>query len=219
MPLCEENGVEYVEFQVANDALTVVVNPDNDWATCLTVEQLNKIWEPGSKVNNWNQVDPGFPDQELQLFGAGTDSGTFDYFTGEINGEEGASRSDYSATEDDNVTVQGVGGDTGALGYFGFSYFEENQDTLKALEIDGGDGCVAPSVENAQNGTYKPLARPLFVYVKKESFSRPEVAAFVKYMIDNETAIAEAAKFVPLTEEQISTANEDYETAVAEAGS
>jgi phosphate transport system substrate-binding protein len=218
-PLCEENGVEYVEFQVANDALTVVVNPDNDWATCLTVEQLNKIWEPGSKLGNWNQVDPGFPDQELKLFGAGTDSGTFDYFTGEINGEEGASRSDYSATEDDNVTVQGVGGDKGALGYFGFSYFEENQDSLKALEIDGGDGCVAPSVENAQNGTYKPLARPLFIYAKKESFSRPEVAAFVKYMIDNETAIAEAAKFVPLTDAQISKANEDYEAAVAEAGS
>jgi phosphate transport system substrate-binding protein len=218
VPLCEQNGVEFVEFQVANDALTVVVNPENDWATCLTVEQLKMIWEPGSKVGNWNQVDPSFPDQELKLFGAGTDSGTFDYFTGEINGEEGASRSDYSATEDDNVTVQGVGGDKGALGYFGFSYFEENQDSLKALEIDGGGGCVTPSVENAQNGTYKPLARPLFVYAKKASFSRPEVAAFVRYMIDNETEIAEAAKFVPLTEEQISTANEKYEAAVAEAG-
>jgi phosphate transport system substrate-binding protein len=219
IPLCEQNGVEYVEFQVANDALTVVVNPENDWATCLTVEQLNKVWEPGSKVNNWNQVDPSFPDQRLKLFGAGTDSGTFDYFTGEINGEEGASRSDYSATEDDNVTVQGVSGDKGALGYFGFSYFEENQDSLKALEIDGGDGCIAASVENAQNGTYKPLARPLYVYAKTESFSRPEVAAFVKFVIDNETEIAEAAKFVPLTDEQISKANEDYEAAVAEAGS
>ena len=219
VPLCEKNGVEFVEFQVANDALTVVVNPDNEWATCLSVAQLKKMWEPGSKVKNWNQVDAEFPDRALKLFGAGTDSGTFDYFTGEINGEEGASRSDYSATEDDNVTVQGVAGEKGALGYFGFSYFEENQDKLKAVEIDGGDGCVAPSVENAQNGTYKPLSRPLYVYVKKESFSRPEVAAFVKYMIDNETEVAEAAKFVPLTDEQLTKANEDYEAAVAEAGS
>jgi phosphate transport system substrate-binding protein len=217
--ICEDNGIEYVEFQVANDALTVVVNPENDWATCLTVEQLNKIWAPGSKVDNWNQVDSAFPDQTMKLFGAGTDSGTFDYFTDEINGEEGASRSDYSATEDDNVTVQGVSGDKGALGYFGFSYFEENQDKLKAIEIDGGDGCVAPSVETAQNGTYKPLARPLFVYAKKESFARPEVAAFVKYMIDNETEIAEASQFVPLTEEQLADAAAAYEDAVAGAAS
>jgi phosphate transport system substrate-binding protein len=212
--ICTDNGVEPVEFQVANDALTVVVNPENDWATCLTVEQLNKIWAPGSKVNNWNQVDPGFPDQELKLFGAGTDSGTFDYFTDVINGEEGASRSDYSATEDDNVTVTGVSGDKGALGYFGFSYFEENQDTLKAVEIDGGDGCVAPSVESAQNGTYTPLSRPLFVYAKEEALARPEVEAFIRYMIDNETEIAEASQFVPLTDEQITKAEADLESAL-----
>jgi phosphate transport system substrate-binding protein len=211
--LCEDAGVEYVEFQVANDALTVVVNPENDWATCLTVEQLNKMWEPGSKVNNWNQVDPSFPDQGLKLYGAGTDSGTFDYFTGEINGEEGASRSDYSATEDDNNTVIGVAGDRGALGYFGFSYFEENQDKLKALEIDSGDGCVEPSVENAQNGTYKPLARPLFIYAKKSSFEKPEVEAFMRYIFDNETAIAEASQFVPLTDEQLAQAETDLESA------
>ena len=212
--ICTDGGVEPVEFQVANDALTVVVNPENDWATCLTVEQLNKIWEPGSKVNNWNQVDPSFPDQELNLFGAGTDSGTFDYFTDAINGEEGASRSDYSATEDDNVTVTGVSGDKGALGYFGFSYFEENQDTLKAVEIDGGDGCVAPSVETAQDGTYTPLSRPLFVYAKKESLARPEVEAFIRFMIDNETEIAEASQFVPLTDEQLEQAQADLESAV-----
>jgi phosphate transport system substrate-binding protein len=123
---CEENGVEYVELQVATDALTNVVNSENDWASCLTVERLNAIWKPGSKVSNWNQVDPSFPDVALKLYGAGTDSGTFDYFTGAINGEEGASRSDFSPTEDDNVTVQGVSGDKGALGYFGFSYYEEN---------------------------------------------------------------------------------------------
>ena len=146
--ICEDAGIDFTEFQVANDALTVVVNPENDWATCLTVDQYRPdLKKPGSKVNNWNQVDTSFPDQALKLFGAGTDSGTFDYFTDVINGEEGASRSDYSATEDDNVTVTGVSGDKGALGYFGFSYFEENQDKLKAVEIDDGDGCVAPSVE------------------------------------------------------------------------
>ena len=212
--ICADNGVEPVEFQVANDALTVVVNPENDWATCLTVEQLNKIWAPGSKVSNWNQVDPSFPDQELKLFGAGTDSGTFDYFTDVINGEEGASRSDYSATEDDNVTVTGVSGDKGALGYFGFSYFEENQDTLKAVEIDSGDGCVAPSVESAQDGTYTPLSRPLFVYAKEEALARPEVEAFIRYLIDNETEIAEASQFVPLTDKQITTAEADLESAL-----
>ena len=141
-PLCKDGGVEYVEFQVANDALTVVVNKDNDWVTCLTTDQLAKIWGPGSKVKNWNEVDPSFPDEKLSLFGPGTDSGTFDYFTDAINGEEGASRSDYNASENDNVTVTGVSGEKGGLGYFGFSYFEENQDTLKAIEIDGGDGCV-----------------------------------------------------------------------------
>ena len=211
--ICDEGGIEYTEFQVANDALTVVVNPENDWATCLTVEQLNKIWAPGSKVDNWNEVDPSFPDQSLKLFGAGTDSGTFDYFTDVINGEEGASRSDYSATEDDNVTVTGVSGDRGALGYFGFSYFEENQDSLKAVEIDDGDGCVAPSVDTAQDGTYKPLSRPLFVYAKNESLSRPEVEAFMTYLIDNATEIAEAAQFVPLTGEQVEQARSDLEAA------
>ena len=212
--LCEDAGIAYTELQVANDALTVVVNKENDWATCLTVEQLGTIWGPDSKVSNWNQVDPSFPDERLVLFGPGTDSGTFDYFTDEINGEEGASRSDYSASEDDNTIVTGVSGEKGGLGYFGFSYFEENQDTLKAVEIDGGDGCVAPSVENAQNGTYKPLSRPLFIYVKNESLQKPEVEAFVRYMIENETEIAEAAQYVPLTNEQIEKANADLEAAL-----
>ncbi len=212
--LCTDGGVEYVEFQVANDALTVVVNKDNDWITCLTTEQLAKIWGPDSKVENWNEVDPSFPDEKLSLFGPGTDSGTFDYFTGEINGEEGASRSDFSASEDDNNTVTGVAGEKGGLGYFGFSYFEENQDSLNPVEIDGGDGCVAPSVETAQNGTYTPLARPLFIYVKKEAFERPEVAAFTRYILDNGIEIAEASKFVPLTDEQLAKAHADLESAL-----
>ncbi len=202
--LCEENGVEYVELEVALDALTNVVNLENDWATCLTVAQLNAIWKPGSTVDNWNQVDPSFPDVALKLYGAGTDSGTFDYFTGAINGEEGASRTDYSATEDDNVTVQGVTGDRGALGYFGFSYFEENQDQLKALEVDGGNGCVAPSVEAAQDDTYTPLSRPLFMYVKLSSLEDNEsVGEFVRYALENQNTIAEEARFVPLSQEQI----------------
>jgi phosphate transport system substrate-binding protein len=211
---CAANGVEYVELQVATDALTNVVNAENDWVTCLTVEQLKGIWEPGSKVSNWNQVDPSYPDVPLKLYGAGTDSGTFDYFTDVINGEEGASRSDFSPTEDDNVTVQGVSGDKGALGYFGFSYFEENQDTLEALEVDGGAGCVAPSVETAQNGSYTPLARPLFMYVKTSSLADTEgLADFVRYTLDNEQAIASEAQFVPLSQEQIDEQLQKFEDA------
>ena len=213
--LCDDKGIEFVEFQVANDALTVVVNPDNDWVDCLTVDQLKTIWDQGSKVKSWQDVDPSFPDESMKLYGAGTDSGTFDYFTDAINGEEGRSRSDYSATEDDNVTVQGVSGDQGALGYFGLSYYEQNQDRLKALEIDDGDGCVAPNVENAQNGTYKPLSRPLFIYAKKESFARPEVHAFIQFILDNEQEIAEASQFVPLTDEQLTKAKADLEAATA----
>jgi phosphate transport system substrate-binding protein len=211
---CEDAGIELTEIQIANDALTVVVNEGNDWVDCLTVEQLSAIWGPDSKVDNWNEVDPSFPDERLTLFGPGTDSGTFDYFTDEINGEEGASRSDYSASEDDNTIVTGVSGEAGGLGYFGFSYFEENQDTLKALEIDGGKGCVAPSVENAQNGTYAPLSRPLFVYAKNEALQKPEVEAFVRYMLDNATEIAEASQYVPLTDEQVEKATTDLEAAL-----
>jgi len=200
--ICEENGIESQELTVANDALTVVVNKENDWATCLTVEQLNAIWEPGSEVNNWNQVDPSFPDEELALFGPGTDSGTFDYFTDAVNGEEGASRTDYDASEDDNVIVQGVSGTPGGLGYFGFTYYEENQDALTAVEIDGGDGCVAPSSETVQDGTYVPLARPLFIYASTQAMERPEVKAFIEFYVENIDQIAEEALYVPLNEEQ-----------------
>jgi phosphate transport system substrate-binding protein len=213
---CEENGVEWVELQVATDALTNVVNAANDWATCLTVEQLSTIWAPDSTVSSWNEVDPSFPDVPLKLYGAGTDSGTFDYFTEAINGEEGASRSDFTATEDDNVTVQGVAGDEGALGYFGFSYFEENQDTLRALEVDGGSGCVAPSVATAQDGSYAPLSRPLFVYVKLSSLREStDVADFVRYALENEQSIAEEARFVPMSRELIDEQLRKLEDALA----
>jgi len=167
-------------------------------------------------VDKWKDVRAGFPDVPLKLFGPGTDSGTFDYFTEVINGKAKQSRSDYQASEDDNVTVQGVSGERGGLGYFGFSYFEENQDALKAVEVDGGQGCVAPSVETAQDGSYTPLSRPLFVYVKKSSFDEnPDVRAFVKYLLDNEQSIAEAARFVPLSQEQLAEQQSKYEDATA----
>jgi phosphate transport system substrate-binding protein len=199
---CEKAGVKYDEFSVANDGLSLVVNKENDWANCLTTDQLKKIWDKGSKIDNWNQVDPKFPNERLELFGAGTDSGTFDYFTEAINGEEGRSRTDYNATEDDNVTVQGVSGSKGGLGYFGLSYFEQNQDKLKAVQIDGGDGCVAPSTETVQDGSYKPLSRPLFIYPNAKTLARPEGEAFIEYYAENTDQIAEQALFVPLTQEQ-----------------
>jgi phosphate transport system substrate-binding protein len=204
-PDCEKNGVDYAEIQVANDALTVVVNKENDWVDCLTVDQLKKMWEPGAekKITTWKQVDPKFPAEKLDLYGPGTDSGTFDYFTDEINGEEGASRADYNASEDDNVLVQGVSGSTGALGYFGYSYFEENTDKLKAVKIDGGSGCVEPSSETAQAGDYTPLARPLFIYVSKKAYAdKPHVKAFVDYYVKSDAEISELAKFIPLSDEQ-----------------
>ena len=215
---CEENGIAWEEVQVANDGLAVVINPENDWASCLTVEQLKTIWDRGSKVNNWNQVDPSFPDEEMQLFGAGTDSGTFDYFTDAINGEEGRSRSDYQATEDDNVTVQGVSGSKGGIGYFGLSYVNENEGKIVAAEVDGGDGCVAPSTETVQSGDYTPLGRPLFIYPSDKALQRPEVKAFVEFYIANQQAITEQALFVPMTDEQV-TASEEKVASLAGGGS
>ena len=210
--ICAENGIEFTEIVMANDGLSVVVNPENDWAQCLTVEQLNTMWAPESEgvVNNWNQIDPSFPDVPLTLYGAGTDSGTFDYFTDVINGEEGASRTDYSPSEDDNVTIQGVSGELGAVGYFGLSYLEENLDLIKGVEIDGGAGCVAPTVETVQDGTYTPLGRPLFIYVANTSYlENPAVKSFVDFYVASAVEVAEAALFVPLTPEQITVASEE----------
>jgi phosphate transport system substrate-binding protein len=200
--LCQENGIGFEELTVANDGIAVVVNPENDWVDCLTVEQLNRMWAPDSTVDSWDDVDPSFPDEPLQLFGPGTDSGTFDYFTDEINGEEGASRTDYQPSEDDNVVVQGVQGSPGALGYFGLSYVQENEGAVRAVEIDGGDGCVAPSVETVLDGSYTPLGRPLFVYASDRSLERPEVQAFLEFYLENEQQIAEQALYVELSDEQ-----------------
>jgi phosphate transport system substrate-binding protein len=205
-PLCADAGITYVDYTVAIDALTIIVNTENDWATCLTTDQLKKMWEPAAegKITNWNQIDPSFPDEPLTLAGPGTDSGTFDYFTDEINGEEGASRADYNASEDDNVTVQAVAGEKGALGYLGYTYFEENTDTLKAVEVDSGGGCVAPSAETAQDGSYTPLSRPLFIYVKDESITtKPQVQGFVDYYLNNLDTLAETAQFIPVTQDVV----------------
>jgi phosphate transport system substrate-binding protein len=202
VPVCKKAGVAYDEIQVANDGIAVVVNPDNDWAKCLTTAELKKIWEKGSDVNNWSQVKGGFPSEKMKLFGPGTDSGTFDFFTEAINGEKGNSRSDYSPSEDDNVTVQGVAGGKGNSGYFGLSYAEENTDKVKIAAVDGGDGCVTPSKETVQDGSYKPLSRPLFIYPSAAALKRPEVDAFVKFYVDNYDQIATQAKFVPMTTEQ-----------------
>ncbi len=185
---CEEAGIEFIEVPIAFDGLTIVTNQANDWAACLTVEQLNTMWSPDSEgqVSNWSQVDASFPDQELGLYGPGTDSGTFDYFTDEVNGEEGASRGDYTASEDDNVIVNGVTGDEGALGYFGYAYFEENSGSLNAVAIQNEAGeCVAPSTETIADGSYNPMSRPLFFYVKKEAYdTKPQVKAYVDFMLD-----------------------------------
>ena len=205
--LCEKNHVGWIELQVANDGLSIVVNKENTWAMCLTVDQLKAMWEPRSTVKNWKDVDPSFPDERLSLYGAGTDSGTFDYFTEAIVGEEGASRTDYTPSEDDNVTVQGVSGEKGALGYFGLSYYLENEERVRALGVDGGDGCVEPSVETVQDGSYKPLARPLFVYVNEDALAeKPAVDPFLTFLLDNQARLARGAKFVPMTQEQLQKA-------------
>ncbi|MBM0275157.1 PstS family phosphate ABC transporter substrate-binding protein [Micromonospora sp. STR1s_6] len=209
---CDKNGVKYVELIVANDALSVVASRDNTFADCLTVPQLKAIWEPGSKVNNWNQVDPKFPNEPLKLFGAGTDSGTFDYWTAAINGKEKAHRTDYTPTEDDNVTVQGVSGSKGGLGYFGFTYYEENADKLKLVKVDGGGGCVEPSVATAQDGSYKPLSRPLFIYVSDKGIAKKQVKGFVDFYIVSIDEVVKEAKYVPLTAAQKETLKSEFAT-------
>ncbi len=208
---CEKERIGWIELQVANDGIALVVNPRNTWAKCLTVEQLKKIWEPGSNVESWKDVDPSFPDEKLSLYGAGTDSGTFDYFTDEINGEEGASRTDYEPSEDDNVIVQGVAGSTGGLAYFGFTYFEENAEQLKAVAIDGGEGCVEPSTDTAQDGSYAPLSRPLFVYVSDTAAQQEHVSDFVDFYIENIDEIVTEAQYVPLTDEQKRELSDTFE--------
>jgi phosphate transport system substrate-binding protein len=199
-PLCKKNGVGYGDVQVANDGIAVVTNK-NLAIDCLTTDQLKTLWAT-DRVKSYADIDPKLPDTKVSLFGPGTDSGTFDFFTGEVNGEEGLTRKDYQPSEDDNILVQGVEGDEGGLAYFGFSYYEQNAGKLNLVGVDGGNGCVKPSKETIQSGEYKPLARPIFMYPSQKAIQRPEVRAFMDYIVDNETAIADAAKIVALTGEQ-----------------
>ena len=201
--LCAAEKIEYIELPVAMDGLAVIVHPDNTWASCMSVEELKIMWEVAAqdKVKNWNQANPAFPDAPLALFGAGTDSGTYDYFTLAVNGTEHESRGDYTATEDDNITINGVAGDVNALGFLGLAYLEENRDKVKAVAIKQADGsCVEPTITTAGDGSYQPLARPLFMYVSKAALDRPEVQAYADFMMDpkNGTELVAEVGYVPL---------------------
>jgi phosphate transport system substrate-binding protein len=212
--LCAEAGIEYEELQVANDALSVIVNPNNP-VTCMTVDQLNTIWDKDSEIDSWGDIEglkEDVGDEEVTLFGAGSDSGTYDYFTEAINGEEGVIRTDYNSIgEDDNAAINGVAGDDWAMAFVPYSFVSEAGDTVKSLEIDDGQGCVAPSVETVQDATYKPLGRPLFVYPTGDALQRPEVDAFLKYYIDNQDEITTQATFIPMTPEQAQASSDKIE--------
>jgi phosphate transport system substrate-binding protein len=205
VPICEKNNVQYTEVQVANDGISVATNPQLA-VDCMTTDQLKELWQQGSKVMSLSEIDPSLPDGELSLFGPGTDSGTFEFFTEEINGEEGNSRKDYQPSEDDNVLVQGVAGESGGLGYFGFSYYEQNKDKLNLVGVDAGNGCVKPSLETIASGEYEPLSRPLFMYPSQEAIRRPEVKAFMDYVVENYQTISEASAIVPMSEQQATKA-------------
>ncbi|HBA39620.1 MAG TPA: protein sphX [Deltaproteobacteria bacterium] len=200
MDVCKQAGIEYVELPVAFDALTVMVNPKNNWAPSMTVAELKKIWEPSAqgKIMNWNQIRSSWPDTPLKLYGAGADSGTFDYFTEAITGKAKSSRGDFTASEDDNVLVQGIANDRNALGFFGFAYYAENQDKLKAVAVDGGKGPVLPSAKTVEDGSYQPLSRPIFIYVSKKSLGKPEVKEFVEFYLRNAPKLVKQVKYVAL---------------------
>ncbi|UFP96832.1 PstS family phosphate ABC transporter substrate-binding protein [Gloeobacter morelensis] len=200
MDACKEAGIQYIELPVAYDALTVMVNPSNTWASTMTVAELKKVWEPDAqgKITNWNQVRPSFPNAPLKLYGPGADSGTFDYFTEAVVGKSKASRGDFTASEDDNVLVQGVANDKNALGYFGYAYYAENKNKLKAVGVDGGKGPVLPSDKTVEDGTYNPLSRPIFIYVSNKAMARPEVKEFVEFYLKSAPTLVKQVKYVPL---------------------
>ncbi len=204
---CKTAGVQYVEMPVAYDALTIVVNPKNDWSKVITVAELKKIWEPAAqgKITKWSQVNPVWPDNTMKLYGAGADSGTFDYFTEAIVGKAKSSRGDFTASEDDNVLVQGVASDKNALGFFGFAYYVENQKKVKALAVDGGKGGILPSAKTVEDGSYQPLSRPIFIYVNIKSADKPEVKEFVEFYMKNATTLVKEVKFFPLPAQAYTT--------------
>ena len=212
-PVCKKNKVEYAQIEVANDGISIVTNPALK-ITCLTTDQLNQLWKKGSTVSDYNQLGGGTPAGKVSLYGPGTDSGTFDFFTETINGEKGNTRTDYQPSEDDNVLVQGVEGDTTALGYFGYSYYESNADKLNLVGVDGGSGCVKPSVATIQDGSYKPLSRTLYMYVNTASLAdKPQVKSFIDYVVANAQASAKTAQVVPLTAAQLTTAKSELSKA------
>jgi phosphate transport system substrate-binding protein len=192
------NGIDYVELEIAYDGISVVVNKDNTWAETITVAELNKIWAKDSKVKTWNEVNPAWPAEPIKLYGPGTDSGTFEFFTEKINKKAKESRTDYTPSEDDNVLVQGIAGDKDAMGYFGFAYYEENTDKLKVLKIDDGKGPIEPTAETIKDKTYSPLSRPLFIYVNKAKMDQPQVKAFIQYYIDNAATLSKEVGYIPL---------------------
>jgi phosphate transport system substrate-binding protein len=218
VPLCKKGGIKYHEVQVANDGIAVVTNK-NLKVDCLTVPQLKKLWNKGSKVKSLSEIDPSLPDTKLTLFGPDTDSGTFDFFTDKINGEEGVSREDYQPSSDDNVTVQGVTGSDGGLGYFGFSYYEQNQSKLNLVGVgDDAGSCKKPSKDDIQDGSYAPLSRPLFMYPNEKALARPEVKAFMEYVIANYEDIAAASQIVPMTADQSAKGKSELQAAESAAG-
>ncbi len=212
MDACKEAGINYIEIPVAYDALTVVINPKNTWAAKMTVAELKKMWEPQAqgKVMKWSDVNPKWPNQKLALFGAGADSGTFDYFTEAVNGKEKASRGDFTASEDDNVLVQGVARDKNAIGYFGYAYYAENKDKLKAVAVDGGKGPILPSEKSVEDGSYQPLARPIFIYVSAKSADKPEIKQFVEYYLKHAPKLVKEVKYVPLPASAYKTGLEHF---------
>ncbi len=212
-----KNNISYVQLEVAYDGLAVVVNPQNDWVKCITVEQLKKIWEPDAqgKIKKWNQIDPSWPNEDIRLFGPGVASGTFDYFTEAVVGESGKSRGDYTASEDDNILVQGVAGDKFGLGFFGIAYFEENKDKLKVVPVDGGKGCILPTGETVTNGTYAPLSRPLYIYVSSAAIKNPEVVNFINFYLINAASLLKDVGYIPLAADEYSREIKKFEEFVA----
>lgn len=215
--IAKQNNIDFIELEVAYDGLAVVVNPENDWVDCFTVEQLKKIWEPAAQgtITHWNQINPEWPNEEIHLFGPGVASGTFDYFTEAVVGKSGSSRGDYTASEDDNVLVQGVSGDKYGLGFFGLAYYEENADKLRMVAVDGGEGCVEPSTETVSDGSYAPLSRPLFVYVNSSSVqNNPKVVDFINFYLDEAPSLLKDVGYVPLTPEEYKEQKEKFNSFV-----
>lgn len=203
---CKENNIEYLELRIALDGIAIVVNKGNTWLGTITTEELKQLWEPNSRVQKWSDLRAEWPEEEIQLFGPSTAHGTYDFFTEEIVGESGASRSDYNAVSDYNVAVQGIGNNEYAMGYFGLAYYTENKDKLKLISVDNGNGAVLPSLETVGDGTYTPLARPLYIYINKKSAKRKEVMEFVKFYINNAAELSKDVGYIPLSETEYGNA-------------